>query len=70
MRPDFSNLTIDTTNEIGAKQSESQDIWKTPEGIPVKSHFTKEDIKDAEHLNFVAGIPPFTRGPYSTMYVT
>ncbi|CAM4143010.1 methylmalonyl-CoA mutase [Zobellia nedashkovskayae] len=24
---------------------------------------------DLEHLNFAAGIPPFLRGPYSTMYV-
>ena len=46
MRPDFSNLTIDTTNEIGTKQTENQDTWNTPEGIPVKSHFTKEDIKN------------------------
>lgn len=42
----------------------------TPEGIPVKQKFSKEDLKEAEHLGFTAGLPPFTRGPYSTMYVT
>jgi methylmalonyl-CoA mutase len=41
----------------------------TAEDIPVKSHYTKEDLKAVEHLNFVAGIPPYLRGPYSTMYV-
>ncbi len=30
-------------------------IWNTPEGIPVKKEFTKDDIKDAEHLDFAAG---------------
>src|SRR5690606_14200794 len=32
--------------------------------------FSQEDIAQAEHLNFVAGLPPFTRGPYSNMYVS
>ncbi len=70
MRPDFSDLKIDTAVQQKAIPQENQEIWNTPEGIPVKSNFTKEDIKDAEHLEFAAGLPPFTRGPYSTMYVT
>jgi methylmalonyl-CoA mutase len=44
-------------------------IWQTMEQIPVKSLYTAEDLKDVEHLDYVAGIPPFLRGPYSTMYV-
>jgi len=43
--------------------------YLTGEGIPLKQKYSKEDIEDAEHLNFVAGIPPYLRGPYSTMYV-
>ncbi len=70
MRPDFSDLKIDTAVQQKTAPSENQKIWNTPEGIPVKNNFTKEDIKDAEHLQFAAGLPPFTRGPYSTMYVT
>jgi methylmalonyl-CoA mutase len=69
-RPDFSDLKIDTAVQQKTTPQENQEIWNTPEGIPVKKHFTKEDIKDAEHLQFAAGLPPFTRGPYSTMYVT
>lgn len=70
MRPDFSDLSINTAVEENKRPSEQQDNWITPEGIPVKNVFTKEDIKDAEHLDFAAGLPPFTRGPYSTMYVS
>ncbi|MBT8314392.1 MAG: methylmalonyl-CoA mutase, partial [Maribacter sp.] len=70
MRPDFSDLTLNKTTAKAADTSGNNEVWNTPEGIPVKSHFSKKDIKDAEHLNFAAGVPPFLRGPYSTMYVT
>jgi len=70
MRPDFSDLKIDTAVQQKTAPSENKEVWNTPEGIPVKNNFSKEDIKDAEHLQFAAGLPPFTRGPYSTMYVT
>ncbi|WP_111683619.1 methylmalonyl-CoA mutase [Winogradskyella tangerina] len=43
--------------------------FHTAEDIVVKSDYSKEDIKDFEHLDFVAGIAPNLRGPYSTMYV-
>lgn len=70
MRPDFSDLTIKTITEEKSTTSSSKEVWDTPEGIPVKKHFTKKDILDAEHLQFAAGLPPFMRGPYSTMYAT
>lgn len=41
----------------------------TAEDINVKSTYSKEDLKNLEHLDFVAGIAPNLRGPYSTMYV-
>jgi len=43
--------------------------FETAEKIVIKSTFDKEDLASAEHLDFVAGIPPYLRGPYSTMYV-
>ncbi|WP_061280896.1 methylmalonyl-CoA mutase [Leptospira interrogans] len=49
--------------------SMEQTLWLTPEKIPVKPVYTSEDIAELEHLDFVAGIPPYLRGPYSTMYV-
>ncbi len=41
----------------------------TAEKIDIKSIYTPEDIQDLEHLDFVAGMAPNLRGPYSTMYV-
>ena len=42
--------------------------WITPERIPVKSAYSREDLAELEHLDYAAGIPPFLRGPYSGMY--
>lgn len=42
--------------------------WITPEQIPVKSVYTHEDVDDLEHLDYVSGLPPYLRGPYSAMY--
>ncbi|HPK38925.1 MAG TPA: methylmalonyl-CoA mutase [Bacteroidales bacterium] len=35
----------------------------------MKQYYTAEDIANMEHLHYAAGIPPYLRGPYSTMYV-
>ncbi|NLB93036.1 MAG: methylmalonyl-CoA mutase, partial [Bacteroidales bacterium] len=43
--------------------------WITAEQIPVKPLYTKADLESLDHLDFAAGLPPFLRGPYSTMYV-
>ena len=43
--------------------------WESSEGIEIHNRYTKKDISNTEHLNFVAGIAPNLRGPYSTMYV-
>jgi methylmalonyl-CoA mutase len=42
--------------------------WITPERIPIKSVYTKEDLSGMEHLKYAAGLPPFLHGPYSGMY--
>jgi methylmalonyl-CoA mutase len=41
----------------------------TPERIEVKSLYTAADLKGCDHLEYAAGLPPYLRGPYSTMYV-
>ena len=43
--------------------------WLTAEQIAVKGAYTAEDLEGMEHLGYAAGIVPFLRGPYSTMYV-
>ncbi|UML74447.1 methylmalonyl-CoA mutase [Leptospira interrogans] len=79
-RPSF-NLKRYTSQEISKSDWEKsalgdlgfgsieQTFWLTPEKIPVKPVYTAEDIAKMEHLDFAAGIPPYLRGPYSTMYV-
>nr|WP_236017417.1 methylmalonyl-CoA mutase [Roseivirga sp. E12] len=42
--------------------------WETAEGISVPPTVSALDLKDAEHLEFIAGKPPYLRGPYSSMY--
>jgi methylmalonyl-CoA mutase len=39
------------------------------EGIDVHKQYSKEELDTLEHLDFAAGVPPFLRGPYATMYV-
>ena len=52
-----------------AKGCKENEPWVTPEHIAVKGTYTAEDLEGMEHLNYAAGIAPFLRGPYSTMYV-
>lgn len=67
MKPNFENIDIKqvaASNFAGNNESN----WNTPEQIPVKPVYSKEDIKDLDFLNYAAGLPPFLRGPYSGMY--
>ncbi|HDR50059.1 MAG TPA: methylmalonyl-CoA mutase, partial [Mariniphaga anaerophila] len=70
MKPDFKNINI---KNFRAKQTprsitDNTKNWLTPEQIPVKPVYTKEDLEGLEHLDYAAGLPPFLRGPYSAMY--
>ena len=69
MRPDFSKIDMSQDHKSEAANTSSQSTWTTPEQIPVKPIYTAEDLAGMEHLNYAAGLPPFLRGPYSTMYV-
>ncbi|PAU95125.1 methylmalonyl-CoA mutase [Aliifodinibius salipaludis] len=67
MRPDFSDIDFDASISADQKGNDNES-WQTAEQIPVKPQFTKADIENLEHLDYAAGIPPYLRGPYSTMY--
>ena len=67
MKPNFKDIDIKkvaATKVVGPNNAD----WQTPELIDVKPIYTKEDLKGMEHLDYVSGIPPFLRGPYSAMY--
>ena len=66
MKPNFND--IDIKNVAASKATCNGENWLTPELIPVKSVYTKEDLEGLEHLNYASGLPPFLRGPYSGMY--
>jgi methylmalonyl-CoA mutase len=75
MKPNFSQLNIkrgpDAKIDISAWEHDHHiaSDWLTPENIPVKPVYTARDLENMEHLEYAAGIPPYLRGPYSTMYV-
>ncbi|HOM54677.1 MAG TPA: methylmalonyl-CoA mutase [Thermotogota bacterium] len=41
---------------------------KTNEGFVLHPLYTYDDIASLPHLRFTAGLPPYLRGPYATMY--
>ncbi len=80
-KPDFTKINFQPTagaanerkwreraeKEAGKRLDEL--IWQTNERIPVKLLYTAKDLREAEHLEYTAGLPPFLRGPYATMYL-
>jgi len=68
MKPDFTRIAFQPKVQ-GAAVGVSENPWMTAENIPVKSHYTAADVEGMSHVNYGAGLPPFLRGPYSTMYV-
>ena len=70
--PDFSKIDFKALtagiNPPGAVLTPQP--WQTAEQIPLQHFYTAEDLAQVEHLGFAAGIAPFLRGPYSSMYVT
>ena len=72
MRPNFKNIDIKADafgqQACGSIPCNEDEKWITPELIPVKPTYTRADIEGMEHLHYVAGLPPFLRGPYSAMY--
>ncbi|MBW7855510.1 MAG: methylmalonyl-CoA mutase [Ignavibacteria bacterium] len=74
-KPDFKiNRTerVEWSNEFKKNSGRSPEefIWTTNEKINIAPLYTSEDIKGYSHLNSLSGMPPYLRGPYSTMYVT
>jgi methylmalonyl-CoA mutase len=74
MRPDFSAIEYSLQHRNphpaghAAGPAEGSPVWKTAEHIAVKAWYTADDLYAMEHLEYAAGVAPFLRGPYSTMY--
>tara|TARA_R110002074_G_scaffold149035_4_gene301234 strand:- start:56969 stop:59125 length:2157 start_codon:yes stop_codon:yes gene_type:complete len=71
-RKNLQHISLKNSDNGSAKISESTSantVYETAETIPLKKRYSADDIDKLEHLNFTAGMPPFLRGPYATMYV-
>ncbi len=68
MKPDFSKIDYDPRVTPAAPGDNDAPVWMTSERIPVKASYTADDLYAMEHLDYAAGVAPFLRGPYSTMY--
>lgn len=66
----IDRITQDLVGGTSLTQAETNEpqTWQTAEGITVPSVLGKEDTANIEHLGFIAGLPPYLRGPYSSMY--
>ena len=63
-RPSYPEAFEEQTGHTFSKVS-----WNTDEGIGVKPCYGPLDLQACQHLGFTAGVPPFLRGPYASMYI-
>ena len=64
---DYDTWVASVEAKTGKKISDL--LWDTLEQIQVKPLYGPEDSESLEHVKYTSGIPPFLRGPYTTMYV-
>jgi methylmalonyl-CoA mutase len=54
--------------QLAASSQEPAAGLPNREELPLKSFYTRVDLEGMEHLHYAAGIPPYLRGPYGSMY--
>jgi methylmalonyl-CoA mutase len=64
--PDFPKIDYKPTPKGQAAALRPE--WLAPEHIAIQPWYTRADLEGMEHLAYAAGLPPYLRGPYSTMY--
>ena len=69
---DPEESTLSAWGQLVEKQSKGltpeEFTWHTPEGIPLKTLYTAEDIQELPYTNTLPGFSPYIRGPQATMY--
>jgi methylmalonyl-CoA mutase len=81
-KPDFSKIKLDF-DKVENKFEDWKEIFlndmnsdfpelkiNSMENIPIDPLYNIDDENQLEHTKFTAGIAPFLRGPYPTMFVT
>lgn len=70
MRKDFSSIPFQFPSKIiSNNHHEEERTEENAEGIVIRSQFSEADVQEKKLLHFAAGIAPFMRGPYSSMYL-
>ena len=69
MKPKFDQIDIKSLEQPAENGSNGKG-WKSAEDILIKPVYSKNDLENVEHLGFSAGLPPYLRGPYTTMYAS
>jgi methylmalonyl-CoA mutase len=68
--PDFGEVGFDVEFPSPPAEAEAARApWTTPEGIAVADRYDASALAGVDHLASVPGLPPYVRGPYSSMYV-
>ncbi len=65
----IQNSELAEDGEVEKKSESTIHHAELAEGIPIKPVYTAKDLEPFKHLSFIAGFPPYLRGPYATMYV-
>jgi len=66
MRPDFKQWNSKKPSTEGKFPTNT---WESPEQVTVPDQFDPAAIAQLRELHFTAGIAPFLRGPYASMYL-
>ena len=69
-RKNLKNISLKKLDFSKTFVKRKSEKFLTSESINLKSYYSKDDLKNLEQIDFGAGIEPFLRGPYSTMYIT
>lgn len=67
--PDFTRLSYKVAPEQDYYDPEKREEWQTAEKLPLQSAYVAEDVAELTQMHFGAGIAPYLRGPYASMYV-
>lgn len=69
--PNFSQVAFNAESLVpeSGRLPQAAPPWLTSEQIPVNRYYSHQDCVTCEHLDFTAGVAPYLRGPYATMYV-
>ena len=72
MKPDFSKINYNPSIFSKGSRAPSghaqKKPWLSPEKIEIKPSYFRSDMEGSDLLHYTAGLPPYLRGPYATMY--